>query len=70
MTKDDQNLERSLNKFFHGYCVCPIDGVLCNRAEPKECYRCGYKIGYSEGYDDCAAEMEPDPSDYINEGHE
>jgi len=67
---DHERLERSLNKFFHGYVVCPIDMVMCNKAEPRECYRCGYRIGYSEGYDDAVVEMEPDPDAYINEGND
>jgi hypothetical protein len=43
---------------------------MCNKAEPRECYRCGFKIGYSEGYDDAAMEMEPDPEIYLDSEHE
>jgi len=67
---DHEKMERVINKFFAGMVPCPIDGILCNKAEPKECYRCGYRIGYSEGYDDAVAEMEADPDAYINEGND
>jgi len=67
---DHEKLELSLNKYFRGACTCPVDGLLCNKAEPKECYRCGYRIGYSEGYDDAVAEMEADPDAYIDEGND